>query len=396
MTNELFESLQPYVPVIDDRSEEQLVQQASAVVAQVSGGALNDFTDSGPLGVLVRSQAHVGAELLYRVNKLPLALAVQFLSNAGVQRRLGTKAQASLTFSLTAALSTPFTIPAQFEVVAQGGSVSFYTNTALTIPPGATQGNVSATSQLPGSAYNVAPFTLTQITLPLAFLAGVVNVQAAAGGSDEESLDETIQRGVVGLRTRNPVSADDFRYLAEQSLGSGGRAKAIGLLGADAITRQPGAVHVFLLNALGVGANPAQVQTVATTLRAKIMLGTALYVSPMPTVNISVVVFGQINSLVTAVEATDALWQAFQTYLSPRAYEPGSALRISELRFRLRQVLGMDGIDFLTINAGSIDVPLPTAFTAPLAFSLLAKLTDTDGTVTELLRGSGESQEYVT
>jgi len=138
------------------------------------------------------------------------------------------------------------------------------------------------------------------------------------------------------------------------------------------------------------------VQTVATTLRAKIMLGTALYVSPMPTVNISVVVFGQINSLVTAVEAADALWQAFQTYLSPRAYEPGSALRISELRFRLRQVLGMDGIDFLTINGGSIDVPLPTAFTAPLAFSLLAKLTDADGTVTELLRGSGESQEYVT
>ena len=391
-----FESLKPYIPVIDDRSEETLARQAESVVAAASGGRLNDFTSSGPLGVLLRAQSFVGAELLYRVNQLPLALAVQFLSNAGVERRLGSRAVVPLTFSLTAPLSTPFTIPAQFEVVDAGATVSFFTNTSLTIPPGATQGTVSATSERPGSEYNVAPFTLTQVTLPLAFLAGVVNTQPAQGGADEESIEDTIARGIVGLRTRNPVSADDFRFLAEQALGSGSRAKAVGLLGPDALTRQPGAVHVFVLDALGVGANVDQVQRVSTLLRSKALLGTSIYVSSMPTQDISVEVVGRINSLTTGEGATDALWEAFQSYLSPRAYEPGDTLQISELRYQLRLVEGIDRIESLTINGGVLDVPFPNEFTAPVPYSLVCRLVDEDGAVTELVRGEGESTEYVT
>lgn len=63
---------------IDDRAEEALVEQARLAVYTASGGLLNDFSPNSAIASLIEGQAFAAAELLYRVNKLPLNLVIAF------------------------------------------------------------------------------------------------------------------------------------------------------------------------------------------------------------------------------------------------------------------------------------------------------------------------------
>lgn len=198
-------------PIIDPRNETTLVNQALTRAFNASGGTINDLSSSSVARVLIEGLAFAGAELLYYVNKLPLAVVVEFLKVAGITRREGTAARATLTFTLSAPLATPFTIPAGFQVTSTNG-VSFLTDTQLIIPAGSIEGTVTATAEVVGSSGNLAAFTITNITQALSFLSGVINLEAAAGGTDAETQDQAIARGLVAIRLRNLVSGADYGF----------------------------------------------------------------------------------------------------------------------------------------------------------------------------------------
>lgn len=384
------ESIGLYIPELDDRSEEEIYQKALAVVSNRSRGLLNDFSDSGPLGVMLRAQAFASAELLYRVNRLPLAFALKLLELTDTRRKLGQKAQANLTFYLTAPQTSTYTIPKGFQVLGGSGSYEFYTDTALIIPSGSTSGTVSATAKEIGESYNLAAYTINQITQPLAFLASVINVEPAQGGAASEPVEETIDRGLKALRSRNPVSAIDFEQRAEDLLGAGSKAKAIGLLAADKITQQAGAVHLFLLAATGEPANPALINDVYAQMKPQIMLGTSLYISPMETLPIVGEAIVKLNEGGRADEIGEALWAEYKGYLSPDSYESGVTLLAQEMAFRLRFVSGIDFLDTLLLQGDILDVPMPNAYTLPVAHSLNVTMIDSEGNRFELLYGAGE------
>ena len=388
------ESLGLFVPQIDDRSEEQIYRQAQQVVLNRSRGQLNDFSDHNPLGVLLRAQAFTGAELLYRINQLPLAFALKLLELTGATRRLGQKAQVQLTFSLSAPRSVPFVVPRGFEVVDGSGSFSFRTTALLTIPAGQASGIVDAEAAELGSSYNLPAYTINQFTQPLAFLASVVNLSPAQGGAAAETVESAIARGLTALRVRNPVSASDFELQAEQVMGEGSRAKAIGLLGADRITRQAGAVHVFLLSSEGQPANPALANDVFAALSARLMLGTSLYTSPMELLPITGGIIARLLPGADAAIVAADLWQAYQDYLAPRAYEPGEALLIKEVDYALRLVPGLAFLDELTLNDELQNIPMPNLYTLPEAYALRITLTDSDGNIFESLSGAGEPPDF--
>ncbi|MDZ7922521.1 MAG: baseplate J/gp47 family protein [Marinagarivorans sp.] len=388
------ESIGLYTPLIDGRNEETLYRAAQNVVAAASLGALNDFSDHGPLGVLLRAQAWAIAELLFAINDVPLAMAIKMLELTGEVRRLGSNAKASLTFTLTSARPVPYQIPKGFEVLSASGDRSFYTDALLTIPAGRTSGSVSATAKEAGERYNLPGYSLTQFTQPLTFLGSVTNVQAAQGGSAAETVESAIERGLLALRNRAPVSAADFENQAQSVLGEGSRAKAIGLLGPDAITEQIGAVHIFCLSATGEPANPALQSAVISALSPRIMLGTSLYVSAMQTLEIEAAIIIHLLPGVEAKTVADALWQAFSTYLSPAAYLPGDALLLNELAYQFRFVSGIEFIDELRINGGLQNIPMPNDYTLPVAYSLSVQAVDSEGNIISTLRGAGESPEF--
>lgn len=380
------------LPVLDPRSEIQLVEQALVRVFNASNGTINDFSASSVVRALVEGQAFGGAELLYFVNKLPLALVVQFLQVAGVIKRDGTAAIVTLTFTLSASIGNPFTIPQGFEVTDASGDVAFATDTQLVIPAGSIEGTVTATCVDVGSAGNLAAFTITNIIQPLAFLAGAINLEAASGGTDAETQDAAIARGLAAIRLRNLVSRDDYEKAAVDVLGMGSVAHAIGLLGQDRISFQRGAVHLFCLNANSDTLTQAQINLVQS-IESRIQLGTSLYVSSLDVVDIDGDLVANLAEDQDPNAAAETLWESFQAFLDPALYSVGESVILKEAEYRLRLSGVISSIQALTLNNNSTNLPMPFPYSVPSAHSLYCTLIDSEGTVYQILQGAGE--DYV-
>ncbi len=380
--------------IIDERSEEIIAQQARVRVFNESGSTLNDFSENSPLAALIQGQAFAAAELLYYVNKLPLALVIDFLKVTGVERNLGTKAKVTLTFTIAAPQSVPFNIPQGFEVVDDSGVYSFLTDNLLQIPVGLISGSVTATAEEVGSVYNSPAYSITNITQPLAFLTGVTNTEAASGGTDLEEVADTITRALNQIRLRNLVSANDYEQAAEALLGNGSVAKAIGLLGKDKTTRELGAVHLFLLNADGQPANSAQLSYIKSQLSESLQLGTSLYTSPMEQINISGEMIARLVVGVDPEEAFTILWEAYQEYLNPTSYSLGQDLILNEVEYTLRNTGVISEINYLILNGNTLNIPLVNEYTLPSAYSLFMQLVGVNGVRFDKLLGAGESPEF--
>lgn len=386
------ESLGLYLPTIDPRNEEELAQQSRMVVLNRSNGLLNDFSDHNPLAALTQGQAFAGAELLYYANKLPIALVLKFLEVVGAVRSLGSKATVNLTFTLTAPIGTEFLIPQGFEATNRRGDRSFLTDAGLVIPAGQISGTVSATAAETGTDYNLPAYTINQFTQPLAFLSTVVNTEASQGGAAAQTIEEAIAQALTALRRRNLVTADDYENAAIEVLGSGSRAVAIGLLGADQIGYQLGAVHLFCLDSAGIPINQAQINQVLTTLSPKIQIGTSIYISPMPILNIEAVIVAKLASGEDPEVVGDRLWATLLAYLNRNA--PGATLLIRETEYELRFVGGLEKIDQFTLNGVNSNIEMPNAFTIPQAYSLDVRLVTDTGDTISFLRGEGEPEDF--
>lgn len=382
------EKLDLYIPLLDSRNEQELYTQALDVVAAESGGVLADGSNGNPLSALLRGQAFVGSEFLWQINKLPIALVLQFLSLAGIERSLGQKATGTVTFNLTAPRTIPYTIPAGFEVTTTNGKLSYFTDTLLTMPPGTTRGTVTVTALATGAEYNVGAYTISRYLQPLAFLASVINEEDVQGGASAEPVEDAINRGMSSIRQGTLVSTVDFREAAEDAMGTGSRAAAIGLLGGDKVTITPGAIHIFCLAADGNPANIALLSSVREAMSSRRLVGTSLFVSPMETWNVGCTIYANISGGNTADLIADKLWEALTAYLSPTNINPGETVLIEEVRHQLRFVEGVSLIDYILLNDSALNIPMPNAYTLPTVYWLKAVLTDSTGATVTLSRGA--------
>jgi uncharacterized phage protein gp47/JayE len=379
------------IPSLDPRNERELVEQALVRVYNTSGGQINDFSSSSVARSLIEGQAFAAAEMLYYLNKLPLALALQFLKIAGVERKLGTRAIASITFTLSASLSTPFTLPQGFQVVDSVGRVSFTTDVQLVIPAGAISGTVTATCEQLGRVGNVPAYRLIRFTQPLAFLASCTNAQPATGGTNEETVDQAIARGLAAIRRRNLVTGDDYEQEAIAVLGEGSVAHAIGLLGGDKVSYELGAVHVFCLNQTGAVPNTAQLNQVPEMLAQKIQIGTSLYVSAIDLLNVDADLTAKLAVGQDPNQAAEQLWAAFQDYLNPTKFKVGESVLLKEVEYALRLTGTIANLQALTLNGLGTNLAMSYRYSLPKAHSLYCQLIDATGNVYRILRGAGES-----
>ncbi|MBE9178661.1 baseplate J/gp47 family protein [Oculatella sp. LEGE 06141] len=380
-------------PVLDPRNERQLVEQSLVRTYNASERKLNDFSTSSVVRVFVEGMGFCAAEMLWHVNKLPAALLIAFLRNAGVERRLGTKATVNVTFTLAQPLSTPYTIPQGFQVADSSNRVTFTTNALLTIPPGGISGTVPATAEAIGTTSNLPAYTITRFTQPLTYLASVINLEAAAGGTDEESQESAIARGLNAIRRRNIVTADDYEQEAKAVLGEGSVVKAIGLLSGDKISYQLGAVHLFMLNQSGEAANSAQLSQVYEAIAPRTQIGTSLYVSSIDLVNVDADLVAKLGVGEDPTDVAQRLWEAYQDYLAPTKFSTGSSVIHKEVEYALRLAGGIGYIQALTLNEQTTNLPMPYPYSLPKAHSLYCTLIDDIGNQYAILKGAGE--DYV-
>lgn len=239
------------------------------IIQDNSGGLINDRAPHAPTVVLTDAFEFNRLELEYAANKMAERAATLHLQTCGIQRRLGRKAQVTLTFTLSAPLAQ-FVLSQGYRVSGEG-NIDFFTDVDVTVQ-NAVSFTVTATAKETGSRYNVAAYTLDQLSQTRAFLQSVTNTEPAAGGLDAETEEEAKARGYQSIRRKKGtlISADDFEQYTQEVLGLGSVVKAVGLLTPDKSSRQAGFVHLFALNADGSQLNTAQREALQAELNLQI------------------------------------------------------------------------------------------------------------------------------
>ncbi len=170
----------------------------------------------------------------------------------GVTRLESQPAVTTLRFTLSNALTVPFTIAAGTLVGSDDGHFAFATSAALQFAAGATVGSVAASSTAPGAAANgYLPGQVNVQLNPSATIASVANTVTTAGGSSPETdghLRTRIQAAPNQFSVAGPTGA--YRFFAI------GADPAI--VDAQVMSPSPGTVNVYLLT------GPVTVQPAAT------------------------------------------------------------------------------------------------------------------------------------
>lgn len=162
----------------------------------------------------------------------------------GVERLSAESAKCNLKFTLSAEQENAIVIPKGTRATPDG-SIYFATDNALTIPARATEGVVSATSTVAGTANN--GYTIGQIKYivdNVPFLASVSNTDVSKGGTDEEdddSLRERIRLAPESFSTAGCV--DGYIYWAKSA--------HVNVGDVTVVSPSAGCVDIYILKADG-------------------------------------------------------------------------------------------------------------------------------------------------
>ncbi len=127
-----------------------------------------------------------------------------------VNRLASQPALTTLQFTLTGALTVPFTIAAGTLIGTSDGQFAFATTATISIAAGATTGSVAAAATAPGAAANGYLTGQVNVQLkPNALIASVTNTNTTTGGSAPETDDH--------LRTRIQAAPNQFSVAADWS-----------------------------------------------------------------------------------------------------------------------------------------------------------------------------------
>jgi hypothetical protein len=225
-------------PNLDDRSFEQLMQEARALVARSDCG-WTDLSAGDPGAVLLEIFAYLTSLMLYRLNRVPEKVHVELLRLIGVKLAPPAAARASLRFAMARAASAPVVIAAGTRVTAgrwTGGEPPvFSTLSPATIPAGATEVEgvpalhcASVAGELAGTGTGLAGQWVQAAQAPLIAPTGddldlVVGVEA----SPDELAERVPSLSFEGRSYRiwravdhfTPGDADDCCYVADRHAG---------------------------------------------------------------------------------------------------------------------------------------------------------------------------------
>jgi hypothetical protein len=137
------------LPNLDDRTFDDLINDAKRKIAQITQDEWTDFSPSDPGWLLLELYAYLTETMIYRINRLPQKVYVALLNLLGVTLRPQSAANVTLEFTLDPTAVKNETIPrgtriASKRVDASGQPVVFRTAQDLIIPAEHTTGRVLA------------------------------------------------------------------------------------------------------------------------------------------------------------------------------------------------------------------------------------------------------------
>ena len=279
-----------------------------------------------------------------------------------VTRLASQPALTTLQFTLTGALTVPFTIPAGTLAGTSDGQFAFATSATIVIAAGATVASVAAAATAPGAGANgYLPGQINVLLNPNALIASVTNTSTTTGGSAPETDDHLrtrIQAAPNQFSVAGPIGA--YRFFAIGADPS--------IVDAQVISPAPGSVNVYVLtgpvtqqpspapNSTGV-ANSALLAKVAAVLNADT-------IRPLTdTVNVLAVaeVDYQVTATVTLYSDAD-----------PTATIAAATAAVQELAIELAAKIQRDIVPSQMIAALSVAGVYGVALTSPTLTPLTA------------------------
>ena len=198
----------PILPLqLDSRNVNDVVRAIQSRIFIESGGALNDFTTASPLAAISEGQGFAQAELLYYLNSLPEAVTLQWMRSLGIQRKIGSRAYADVTFYRVPGYTRPVTIPKETAVFASGGQKYLLTSQVQMTGDSAV---VRVESERWGEDYNVGPNEIVRIDRNILGLDFITNLEPATGGTNLETVESMKLRAFELFGRRNLTSRFDY------------------------------------------------------------------------------------------------------------------------------------------------------------------------------------------
>jgi phage-related baseplate assembly protein len=279
-----------------------------------------------------------------------------------VTRLAAQPALTTLQFTLTNALTVPFTISAGTLVGTNDGLLAFATSAAIIVAAGATTASVAAAATAPGAAGN--GYLAGQVTVqlnPNALIASVTNTSTTAGGSAPETDDH--------LRTR--IQAAPNRFSVAGPTGAY-RFFAIGadpsIVDAQVVSPVPGSVNVYVLT------GPVTMQPAAAPNSAGIA-NSVLLAKVGAVLNADMV--RPLTDTVTVLAVTEVDYQIIATVTlysdaDPTATMTAASTAVQELALELAAKIQRDIVPSQIIAALSVAGVYGVTLTSPVLTPLTA------------------------
>lgn len=370
--------------VLDPANEGDLTLMAYDRIKAASGGVIRDFRPGSAVASLVEGQTFALAELLYYLNLMPEAIAVEVFRLYGVTRSLGTKASGELTFMLSDPAGEQFTVPAGYRLAYLDNEIE--TLEPVVIPAGGQETTVAATMVDVGSSYNAQPFDVAITSPGLGLVSSVFNRAAFTGGSDLEPLETLIARCQAATVSRQAVITKlDYERFAQSIIGVGSRAVAVPDLAADGTSYRRGNVALFLLDATGQPASATTCQQVVAEIKPRVLLGTGI--SCLPAVLVPLQIEITANTVALSETVAEQIIENVRAYLDPASYDGGDIVHHNEIEYQARVVPGVRSVDAALINGDSIDYLLPQIWHYPSPSSITVYQIDINGATLTTSRG---------
>ena len=325
----------PILPLqLDSRNTEALVRALQTRIFLESGGELNDFTPASPLSSITEGQAFAQAELLYYLNNLPEAFSLQWLRQLGVQRKIGSRALADVTFYKVPGYQRVLIIPRGTKLIANGNQV-FVTLSEVRISEVGNSATISCQSERWGSSYNVNAGEINKIEKNFAGLEFLRNEQPAAGGTDTESVSQMKTRAFEVLSRRNLTTASDFENEVQTLVPESSIVKVLTYEERFGLSESlSGNVVICVGDQDGKELSSSNLSYLINSMKPRLTIGTNVsFISPeIIPVDLTVDVFydpGAIN--ISADFLASQVLESMRTYIDPSTLTLGSDLEYQQL-----------------------------------------------------------------
>lgn len=325
----------PILPLqLDSRNTEALVRALQTRIFLESSGELNDFTPASPLSAITEGQAFAQAELLYYLNNLPEAFSLQWLRQLGVQRKIGSRALADVTFYKVPGYQRVLIVPKGTKLIANGSQV-FVTLSEVQISETEFSGTVSCQSERWGGSYNVNAGEINKIEKNFAGLEFLRNEQPAVGGTDTESVSGMKSRAFEVLSRRNLTTSTDFENEVRTLVPESSIVKILTYEERFNLSELlSGNVVICVGDENGNELSSSNISYLINSMRPRVTLGTNIsFISPeIIPVDLTVDIFYDPESIDVGTEfLASQVLESMRNYIDPRTLALGTDLEYQEL-----------------------------------------------------------------